>query len=134
MGCGDDVLSLTNLEVDASRLKVLSFEGGYGELLELTGELLAPHDYDDCPDFADWLFAERERMADIRKNALVGEMGRLEKDGNYQEAIQFAQALIDVDTLSEDSHRHAMRLHFLAGDRAAALKAYERCEAILEKE
>ncbi len=131
---GDDVLSLSNLETDAAKLKVLSFEGGYGELLELKGELLAPHDYDDCPDFADWLFSERERMAELRKNALAGEMTRLEKDANYREAIQFAQALIDTDTLSEDSHRHVMRLHFLAGDRAAALKAYERCEIILEKE
>lgn len=131
---GDDILSLSGLETDAAKLKVLSFEGGYSELLSLTGELLAPHDYDDCPDFADWLFAERERMTELRKNALLGEMTRLEKDANYQEAIQFAQALIDVDTLSEDSHRHLMRLYFLAGDRAAALKAYERCESILDKE
>jgi DNA-binding SARP family transcriptional activator len=131
---GDDVLSLSGLETDAAKLKVLSFEGGYSELLELQGELLAPHDYDDCPDFGDWLFAERERMAELRKNALLGEMTRLEKDGNYQEALQFAQALLEVDTLSEDSHRHLMRLHFLAGDRAAALKAFERCETILEKE
>jgi DNA-binding SARP family transcriptional activator/Tfp pilus assembly protein PilF len=131
---GDDILSLSGLETDAAKLKVLSFEGSYGDLLDLKGELLAPHDYDDCPDFADWLFAERERMSDLRKNALLGEIGRLEKDSNYQEAIQFAQALIEVDTLSEDSHRHTMRLHFLAGDRAAALKAYERCETILEKE
>jgi DNA-binding SARP family transcriptional activator/Tfp pilus assembly protein PilF len=131
---GSDLLSLNGLETDAAKLKVLSFEGGYAELLELKGELLAPHDYDDCPDFADWLFGERERMSDLRKNALLGEMTRLEQEGNYQEALQFAQALIEVDTLSEESHRHTMRLHFLSGDRAAALKAFERCEVILDKE
>jgi DNA-binding SARP family transcriptional activator/predicted ATPase len=132
---GDDSLSLTSdLAVDAGKLKVLSFEGNYNELLELSGDLLAPHDYDDCPDFADWLFAERERIASLRKDALAGEMARLEGAGNYREALEVAEALIQQDTLSEDAHRQAMRLHYLLGDRAAALKAFERCQTLLEKE
>jgi DNA-binding SARP family transcriptional activator/Tfp pilus assembly protein PilF len=131
---GSDLLSLNGLETDAAKLKVLSFEGGYSELLELTGELLAPHDYDDCPDFADWLFAERERMTGLRREALSGQATRLEKEGNYSEAIHYAQALLGLDTLSEEAHRQVMRLHYLQGDRAAALKAFERCKEILAGE
>lgn len=131
---GSDLLRLNGLEVDAAKLKVLSFEGGYSELLELSGELLSPHDYDDCPDFADWLFAERERMTGLRREALSGEASRLEKEGNYPEAIHYAQALLELDTLSEDAHRQVMRLYYLSGDRAAALKSFERCKDVLERE
>jgi DNA-binding SARP family transcriptional activator/Tfp pilus assembly protein PilF len=137
---GDDLLSLTSaIEVDAANLKVLSFEGSYNQLLALSdealrGELLAPHDYDDCPDFADWLFAERERIASLRKDALAGEMTRLERSGELREALELAEALVGQDTLSEEAHRQVMRLHYLLGDRAAALKAFERCRVVLEKE
>ena len=131
---GSDLLSLKGLEVDAAKLKVLSFEGGYSELLELTGELLSPHDYDDCPDFADWLFAERERMTGLRREALSGEATRLEQEGHYTEAIHYAQALLGLDTLSEDAHRQVMRLYYLQGDRGAALRAFERCKEILDRE
>jgi DNA-binding SARP family transcriptional activator/tetratricopeptide (TPR) repeat protein len=132
---GDDVLRLTNeLSVDAAKLKVLSFEGNYQELLTLGGELLATHDYDDCPDFADWLFAEREGITALRKDALTGEMLRLERSGEPREALEVAEALLHQDTLSEEAHRQIMRLHYVLGDRAAALKAFERCQTVLEKE
>ena len=32
-----------------------------------------------------------------------------------------------ADPLSEEAHRRVMRLHYLRGDRAAALAAFERC-------
>jgi DNA-binding SARP family transcriptional activator/predicted ATPase len=131
---GSDLLSLNGLEVDAATLKVLSFEGDYSKLLEPTGALLSPHDYDDCPDFADWLFSERERIASLHREALSSEATRLGKEGNYAEAIRHLQALLQIDPLSEEIHRQLMRFYFLSGDRAAALKAFERCKEILEKE
>ncbi len=131
---GTDLLSLKGLESDATKLKVLSFEGNYNQLLSLGGELLAPYDYDDCPDFADWLFAERERILTLCKDALSGEMARLEKEGNHREALMVAEALLGQDTLSEDAHRWVMRLHYVLGDRAAALKAFENCKMVLDKE
>jgi DNA-binding SARP family transcriptional activator len=131
---GSDLLSLNGLEVDVAALKVLAFEGDYSKLLDLTGELLSPHDYDDCPDFADWIFAEREKTISLRKEALSSEAVRLEQAGNCSEAIRYLQVLLQLDTLSEETHRQLMRVYFLSGDRSAALKAFEHCQEILEKE
>jgi DNA-binding SARP family transcriptional activator len=130
----NELLSLQSLEVDAAKLKVLAFAEHLDEVLTLSGDLLSPHDYDDCPEFADWLFAERERIQGIKRDALSSTVQRKEKEANYSEALRHAESLLALEPLSEDSHRQIMRLHYLAGDRAAALAAFERCKSILEKE
>ena len=35
---------------------------------------------------------------------------------------------------AEHAHRRVMRLHYLRGDRAAALAAFERCSSLLKRE
>lgn len=50
------------------------------------------------------------------------------------EAIRYAKRLIDLDPVSEAAHRLLMRLHYLAGDRGAALRAYHHCREVLERE
>ena len=128
------MLSLSNdLETDAAKLEVLAFAGDK-QLLDVTGGLLNKHDYDDCPEFADWLFAERERLQTLRQNALSNFIQHYEKSGDYQESLRCAELLLQLDLISEEAHRQVMRQHFLAGDRAAALKAFEKCKEILEKE
>ncbi len=134
LGEGTEVLSLSNdLETDAAKLKVLAFAGDK-HLLDVTGGLLNKHDYDDCPEFADWLFAERERLQTLRQNALNSFIQHYEKSGDYQESLRCAELLLQLDLISEEAHRQVMRQNFLAGDRAAALKAFEKCKDILEKE
>ncbi|MGL4611623.1 MAG: BTAD domain-containing putative transcriptional regulator, partial [Trueperaceae bacterium] len=129
----DDPLNLQGLGVDAAKLKVLAFANS-DEVLGLTGTLLSPHDYDDCPDFADWLFSERERIALLRQNALNSKIKTLGESANYSEALRYAEVLLMLEPLSEETHRQLMRLHYLAGDRAAALAAFERCKQTLHKE
>jgi DNA-binding SARP family transcriptional activator len=129
----DDLLKLQGLEVDAAKLKVLAFSNS-DEALQSAGHLLAPHDYDDCPDFADWLFAERERLQNLRQNALNSKIKQLEQTTHYSEALHYAQKLLELEPLAEDVHRQVMRLHYLTGDRAAALAAFERCKNVLQKE
>jgi DNA-binding SARP family transcriptional activator len=129
----DDLLKVQGLEVDAANLKVLAFSNS-DEALQSAGHLLAPHDYDDCPDFADWLFAERERLQLLRQNALNSKIKQLEQATNYSEALSYAQKLLEIEPLAEEVHRQVMRLHYLTGDRAAALAAFERCKNVLQKE
>ncbi len=125
---------LQGLEVDAARLEVSAFTAKSDEVLHSSGELLAPYDYDDCPDFADWLFSERERIQLLRQNVLNSRITTLEQTANYSEALSHAQKLLEIEPLAEDVHRQVMRLHYLTGDRAAALTAFERCKSVLEKE
>lgn len=130
---GSEVLSLSGLEVDAARLSVLAFAGSEA-LLEPAGELLAVYDYDDCPDFSDWLLAERERLRLGQVQALGDAAQRCEQQGEYAEALRYAAARLKLDALSEEAHRQLMRLYFLNGDTGAALRAFESCKALLAQE
>ena len=129
-----DPLRLGELEVDAARFKLLAFEGEHETLLRLSAALLPHFDYDDLPEFADWLYAERERLAGLHAEALEAECERLTHEGAYAAALACAERLIALDPVSEAAYRRAMRLHHLAGDRAGALKVFERCRAVLMRE
>ncbi|GIW38981.1 MAG: hypothetical protein KatS3mg075_462 [Meiothermus sp.] len=132
---GDEVLRLAEgLEADAAQLVLLSFQGRYAEVLALQGELLQGYDYDDCPDFAEWLLAEREHLADLWREALVQEAERLERGGDLRAALALVSSLVRADPVSEEGCRRLMRLYYLLGDRGAALSAYHRLQATLRRE
>lgn len=128
---GDDVLSLRpDLSVDIAELNIQLFSGNVQEMRD-AGELLNGLDFDDSPDFADWLYGERERLLELRRQALAASIERLERSGRFDEATRYAKQLIDLDPVAETPHYLLMRLHYLAGNRSAALKAYARCRNIL---
>lgn len=132
---GEEVLRLAEgLEADAAQMVLLAFQGRYAEVLGLEGELLGGHDYDDCPDFADWLLAERERLARLRREALEAEAERREREGELRGALAHALRLQESDPFSEEHLRRVMRLHYLLGDRGAALSAYHRGQERLRRE
>ncbi len=123
-----------SLEIDAVRFESLIFTGEFEAALqlELGGELLAGHDYDDSPDLNDWVLAARERLEAGSREALSSESSRLEIAGDYSTALRRAEQLLTRNPISEDANRRVMRLHYLAGDRPAALKAFEQCKTMLE--
>ncbi|WP_318778161.1 ATP-binding protein, partial [Meiothermus sp.] len=131
---GGDVLELQGLEVDVAALEVAHFAGRHAEVIQCQGRLLEGHDYDDCPDFDDWLLIRRERLADLRRDSLAALADDLEQAGQYREALSFAERLLESDALSETAHRRVMRLWYLLGDRGAAIAAFERCQAVLLQE
>ena len=59
---------------------------------------------------------------------------KLERDGQIALALQYGERLLADDPLREHAHRQLMRLHYLRGDRAAALGAFERCRDLLKRE
>ncbi len=131
---GDDTLHLSDvLEVDIAKLNVLAFQNHYEDLLDITGELL-PYDYDDLPEFSDWLLLEREKLSNLRGEALTSLIGQHEKESNYDTALRYAHTLLSLDTLDEATYRLLMRLHYLTGNRAEAMKTFERCKSVLQKE
>ncbi len=131
---GDDSLKLAEgLKVDIATLNVLAFQSKYEDLLNITGELL-PYDYDDLPEFSDWLLLEREKLFVLRREALTSLIAQHEKETNYPLALGHAHALLQFDPINEESYRVLMRLHYLNGNRAEAMKVFERCKTILQKE
>ena len=99
-----------------------------------TGELLGTLSFDDCIDLADWVTVAREQWAVARRNALAEIASRLESEGHIAPALRYAERLVADDPLLEHAHRRVMRLHYLRGDRAGALTAFERCNDVLSRE
>ncbi len=98
------------------------------------GELLGELDYGDCPDLLEWVNVAREQWRQARRNALAEIAAQLEAEGRIAPALHYAQRLVLDDPSLEHAHRRVMRLHYLRGDRAAALAAFERCrEALRER-
>lgn len=93
----------------------------------LDGDLLDGH-HDD------WLADERGRLRGRRLDALAELAELCATQGDAGEAIAWAERLLRGDPLREDAHRLLMRLHAARGDRAAAIRAYHRCAATLERE
>ncbi|WP_264778334.1 BTAD domain-containing putative transcriptional regulator [Deinococcus aetherius] len=137
--CGEDLLRAGDtlslapgVEVDARTLLEAEGTGGDGD--DSFGELLDGVEFDERPDLADWLLAWRETFAARREGRLQARLARAEGNGDLVGALAAATRLLDLDPLSEDAYREAMRLHYRLGDRAAALRTYHRCREVLGRE
>lgn len=121
---------------------VLALAGGVGHdlgavdpaaPLDAAG-LLAGLQLPEHPELDDWLRQRRAaRLADARRG-VTERIAALEQAGDAAAALPLALELLRRDPLSEDAHRRVIRLHYLRGDRAAALLAFDHCEAVLKHE
>ena len=98
------------------------------------GAMLASVSVADAGELAQWLTAQRDAQHASRRAHLANELARFEREGRLAEAIDLAQRQARLDPLHEHAHRQLMRLHYLHGDRAAALVAFEQCERLLKDE
>ena len=101
---------------------------------ERSAQLLGAMRYDALPDLQAWLDAERARLHAAWLDALADTAAREEREGRLEEALGSSERIVAEQPLSEHAHRRVMRLHYLRGDRAAALEAFERCERIIKDE
>ncbi|MFT3765205.1 MAG: hypothetical protein QM820_06770 [Minicystis sp.] len=80
---GGDVVALSDRVVsDAVQLEAHVFAGRNAEALALAGTLLAPLDFDDCPDFAAWLTEARDQLEALRRRAAGAEADAREQRGD----------------------------------------------------
>lgn len=114
---GDELAHLcADLEVDLKS----DDAGVSGSLLHGLGEA-------ESGGFADWLGSAREQRRNAHLRVLAERSSKLEAQGQLGPALVAAQQLVDADQTSEHGHRRLMRLHYLRGDRAAALAAFDLC-------
>lgn len=81
-----------------------------------------------------WLDRERTKLADLRLRALDCLAEVWIAQGDPRLAVRDAEEAISLEPFRESSHRLLMRAHQAAGNRAAALLAYERCRKLLAEE
>lgn len=84
--------------------------------------------------YQDWCLYERERLQQLYLIMLDKLMGYCEAQHRYEAGLDYGTRILAYDRARERTHQQLMRLHYLAGDRAAALRQYERCTAILREE
>ncbi|NRF66359.1 AAA family ATPase [Aquincola sp. S2] len=114
--------------------RVLALAPGVLHDLHAASTLLGPLETDADGALADWLAAERRRRREAERQRLLQRIAVHEQGGQPAAALPLAEALVALDPLREDAQRCLVRLHYLAGDRAAALQAFDRCEQLLKHE
>lgn len=98
------------------------------------GPFLAGFSLPECPEFEAWSLQECYAQERLYLEALDDLIEDRTTQGAYAEAIAYAQRYLVSDELAEKVHRHLIELYAAAGDRGAALRQYERCVAVLERE
>src|SRR5581483_9402192 len=81
-----------------------------------------------------WIVPERERLRARYLDALGQQVVALRRARRFADAITVAQRLLTADPLREQGHQQLIALLALAGERAAALRQYERCREVLRAE
>lgn len=92
------------------------------------GELLGGFDYGEYEALDAWVAAARETLSRRRLDALAALASRLEARGALAQALTVAERIVTAEPAREHAWRRLMRLHYLRGDRAAAVQAFERFE------
>jgi DNA-binding SARP family transcriptional activator len=115
-------------------------EGIAGELLEETqaaGLRNAVALY--CGDllegwYQDWCVFERERLKTMHLTMLEKLLGHAEANSQWEEGLHYGSRILRCDHAHERTHWRLMRLHYLAGDRTAAIRQFEACSTALDRE
>jgi DNA-binding SARP family transcriptional activator len=97
-------------------------------------DLLAGCEFGDNDFLEGWVLAQRERLRRERADALAGHAAALQDRGELAKALRVAERVVALAPLMEHGWRRLMRLHYLRGDRSAAIEAFERLEALLREE
>src|SRR2546423_8008217 len=88
----------------------------------------------DAPDFEDWLLLQRESWR-RQANTVFDRLSEWQRDaGELENALETTTRWVEHDLLNEMAHTRLMQLHSAHGDRSAALQAFERCRAVLDRE
>ena len=84
--------------------------------------------------YQDWCLCERERLHQIYLIMIDKLMGYAEAHHDYEVGLSYGRRILQYDRAREHTHQQMMRLYYLTGYRAGALRQYERCVAALREE
>jgi DNA-binding SARP family transcriptional activator len=128
------------VEVDVAAFIALSAAGGGADVETLSqaaalnrGDLLAGVAVSGSR-FEDWLTGERARLRE-RAIDLLGRLALAQQARGWSEpAVQTSLALLQIDPMAEAGHRLLMDLYVHSGRRGAALRQYQVCLNVLQRE
>lgn len=98
------------------------------------GDFLEGFTLPDSPNFDDWQLFEAESL----RQELALALERLAREhgarDEHQAAIPYARRWVTLDPWHEPAHQCLMQLYARDGQRAAALRQYQECVRILDRE
>jgi DNA-binding SARP family transcriptional activator/streptogramin lyase len=83
---------------------------------------------------AAWVEEKRRELSDGRERALDALADACLRSGDAAEAVRWAEQTIALAPFRETGYRRLMEAHAAAGNRAEALRVYERCRRLLAEE
>ncbi|MCC6190733.1 MAG: AAA family ATPase [Anaerolineales bacterium] len=98
------------------------------------GDFLEGFSLAGTPSFDDWAALERERCRRLAVRGLAILAAIQEARGDFAGALETVDRALAFDALQEDLQRMALRLHYLAGDRAGAIRRYAQLRQLLDDE
>jgi len=98
------------------------------------GDFLEGFSLRDCPAFDLWMTTQAEILRLHLAQILEILVGLLSRRQDYEQALVYARRWADMDSLNEAAHRGVINLYLETGQRGFALKQYELCRQLLEKE
>lgn len=126
-----------SVEVDVARFEELAGGGGVAALRKAAalyhGPLLEGITINE-EGFEDWLLIERERLRAACMEVLSTLLSHHANEGETELAIQSGVKLLALDPLQEAVHRKLMSLHMKLGRREAAIRQYQMCATLLERD
>ncbi|MCP5099044.1 MAG: hypothetical protein GY943_26120 [Chloroflexi bacterium] len=84
--------------------------------------------------FSDWCIFERERIQRVYLILLDKLLDYCIANADYETGLMYGSQLLRFDIAHERTHRQLMRLYYFSGDRTLAIRQYEFCVSILERE
>ena len=135
---GDTIaLDPSAVEVDVAAFQRLLADGRPGALEQAVeryrGDLLEGLALPERA-FDEWLISERERLHELATKALGRLLAHQSTTEADEQTLRTARRLLELDPLEEAVHRLVMRVHWRHGRRAAALRQYQLCVHLLERE
>jgi DNA-binding SARP family transcriptional activator len=84
--------------------------------------------------YQNWCLYERERLQHQYLAMVDKLMEYYETNHQYEAGLEYGEKIIRYDRARERTHRRLMRLYYLAGDRTAALRQFQKCVETLKEE
>ncbi len=138
IGSGDTLrFSLRSVEVDVVRFDVLAANGSLNAVraaAEIYRGNLLEHFDSDMPGFDDWLSERRLHYWQAGLAVLGKLLGAQINAGWWENATDTAGRLLTLDPTQEVVHRTLMRLQLEQGRPDSALRRYQECADILDRE
>ncbi len=113
-------------------LRRTELDDGFAESLDRATRLYRGSFLEDLYD--DWCEQDRERLQLAFLAALEGLATYHEGKAEWAQAIARASHVLRHDPLREHVHRQLMRCHYAMGNRPAAIRQFQRCVEILDRE